>query len=131
MKKFLLFVSTLLLLPLITSCVDKKLEFVGTSENWDVVYEVTIHAEDSESNGLLVKYIGEDPPPQEIDYQLSSGEDGENTIASGNRISLIRSGVAEVANSSCSGCSITFDFQKFNATIEWNGNSESMVLSNE
>jgi hypothetical protein len=110
---------------LLTACSESKLmNFVDESENWQVNYEVKVLDEDSESTNLTIKYIGEKPTPKEINYVVegvSGKSEGEGSLDKG---------VLEIGGHSCSGCAVTQENEKLNATLTWNDTSETLILKN-
>lgn len=121
-KALILFLISFVLL---TACSKSKLiNFVGESDNWHVNYEVNLLDVDRESTNVTIKYIGENPAPKEIKYVIEdvSGEmRGEDSLDNG---------VLKAAGHSCSGCEVTQENEKINATITWNGKSETFILKN-
>ncbi len=112
---------------------EKEYNFYGTSNNWVVKYET----ERSESKGwsdFSFEYIGEEPPPSTFGYnlkgdwlELSSKEEQFNHPNKN-----INSG-----NSECTGpplneksCEVVIEENEtVEAKIDWNGNSEVIVLN--
>ncbi|WP_043932774.1 hypothetical protein [Bacillus sp. EB01] len=101
------------------------MKFAGESENWQVIYEVNILDQDSESTNLIVKYIGAKPIPQKIKYVVeglsgkSAGEDSLNN------------GVLKIGGHSCNGCAVTQENEEKKATITWNDKSDIIILKNQ
>lgn len=48
----------------------QRMSFVGESENWKVLYEVDVWDEDSESTSIKINYIGKEPIPHMIKYNI-------------------------------------------------------------
>lgn len=123
--RFLLLVIALLLT--LSACQGQEtINFKGKSDNWEVVYQVDIQSEDSESTSLEIKYIGEGKSPKEMDYTLDSVSGGGD----GNNIPL-NDGVYKSSPNNCSGCAVTGEDDNIKVTIEWQGKSEKITLSNQ
>ena len=123
--RFLMLVTAMLLI--LSACQGQKtINFQGKSDSWEVVYQVDIQSEDSESTSLEIRYIGEGKPPKKMDYTLDSFSGG----GAGNDIPL-NDGVYKSSPNSCSGCALTGEDDKIKVTIEWQDKSEKITLSNQ
>lgn len=124
--KVKLWMTLCFLILVMAGCFGQKtLDFHGKSEKWEVKYQADIRGEDSESTSFKIRYIGEGEPPEKIAYKIDSVSGG----AAGN--AHLKSGVLDSAGSSCSGCAITREDHKISVTIEWDGETERMVLEND
>lgn len=119
MSKKLILIITLLSI-LLTAC-SNMTSFEGGSSNWDVNYEVKITGKNEKSTFIRIEYVGGGFIPQTIDYII---EDGSGKV-DGN--SGLDKGVLEIKGYSCKGCSVQ-ETKDINATIKWNGMSETIEL---
>lgn len=133
----ILSVILIFLLLTLSACsqdeIGNEYNFYGTSNKWVVKYETEI-SEAKEWADFSFEYIGEEPPPSRFGYNLKSNwfelssKEEEFNHSSKN----INSG-----NSECTGpplnqksCEVIIeDNETMEAKIEWNGNSEVIVLN--
>ncbi|MGY0694682.1 hypothetical protein ACW2QC_18190 [Virgibacillus sp. FSP13] len=120
MKKSL-FLFVIIALHLV-ACSQKTLTFTGESDNWSVRYTAHIHDSDSESIEYAIRYTGEKPAPETIDYELGS------LSVHGGIINKDSSAVTS-KGSSCSGCAVTQEDEEIEAVIKWKGHTESFTLT--
>lgn len=127
-------ISIFFLLTLSACSQDKKeYNFYGTSDNWVVKYETEI----SEGKGwsdFSFEYIGEEPAPELFGYNLKSKwfESSSKEEQFNHPNKNINSGNGEctgppINTESC--VKITEDDEMMEAKIEWNDNSEVIVLT--
>jgi hypothetical protein len=112
---------------ILASCGEPKdLHFSGKSDHWSVQYEANVYEKDSESTKYTIRYIGDKPVPKEINYKI------DRTLGSksGNE-PLDQNGVIEHSGDLCSGCAVTQENEEMQATIKWDGKSESISLKKE
>lgn len=123
MGKKLLVILFLSSFVLVACGIPKTIHFVGESKNWHVDYVVDVLDEESESTHFTIRYIGEAPIPKRIKYKIefpSGSSDGTSDLSKG--------GVQDFGGHSCSGCSIIREDDDAEATINWNGKSETFKL---
>lgn len=103
---------------------QKQLIFFGVSDNWSVRYEVNMIDDNSETKGLIIKYIGNGPIPKEVEYSVDSMSGSVTDI-------LDKNGTFKMSGSGCDGCAITRENQEIEAIIEWGNQSEIIPLTTE
>ena len=69
-------------------------------------------------------YIGEEPAPKTIDYQI--GDD----LVIGQSLNDEKDSVKKDGES-CSGCAVTQEDDEIEMTIMWNGNTETLTLTSD
>ncbi|WP_106497255.1 hypothetical protein [Lentibacillus sp. Marseille-P4043] len=109
---------------ILVSCSQKTLTFTGGSDNWSVRYTAHIHETDSESIEYAIRYIGEKPAPETIDYELGS-------LSVHGRIVNKDTSAVTSKGGSCFGCAVTQEDEEIEAVIMWNGKTESFTLTPE
>ncbi|KPN95073.1 hypothetical protein [Lysinibacillus sp. ZYM-1] len=133
-SNMLLSVISIFLLLTLSACSqdEKEYNFYGTSNNWVVKYETEI-SEAKEWADFSFEYVGEEAAPEMFGYNLKSKwfelTSKEELF---NHQDNINSG-----NSECTGppinkesCAVIIkDDEIMEAKIEWNGNSEVIVLT--
>lgn len=114
----------LLLLPItLIACSQNKYDFTGESHNWEVTYYVSTKSESTQSSNLEIRYIGNNNPPEQINYKFDNGKEGTDI--------RLDEGIYKGANSQCSGCNTPQESEEFVITIEWNEKEEVIDLSSE
>ncbi|MFD1030560.1 hypothetical protein [Metaplanococcus flavidus] len=107
--------------------------FTGSSESWEVQYEVDIiekgeNENQVEENGTA-KFIGEGEPPKTVDYKLET-ESGANS-SEGSGI-MMNDETLSFAQGSCGNCVPIQEDEELELEIIWDGKSEIVILnSNE
>lgn len=133
--KMIISVISIFVLLTISACSQDEKEYIfyGTSNNWVVKYETEI-SESKQWSDFSFEYIGEEPPPSTFGYNLKSDwfdlSDKEEQFNHPDK--NINSG-----NTECTGpplnsesCNVIIkDNETMEAKIEWNGNSEVIVLN--
>lgn len=130
----ILSVLSVFVLLTLSACSQKEYHFYGSSDDWIVTYDTKI-SEERTMDDFSFEYIGEEPAPEIFDFNLKSiWLDLTNKQARFNHQDKnILSGGTE-----CTGPPInadimcekfTEDEQTIEAKIEWNGNSEVVVLT--
>lgn len=99
--------------------------YKGESENWDVKYTINVTGKDSQSGDIMIRYIGDNEIPKEINYEINSS----SGTVSGNH--ELNDGVLETSGSTCSGCGVTKENAELDVTINWDGKSDSFTLNNK
>lgn len=128
MKKLLVF--PLLLLLLLAACKADENDFVfnGTCENWSAQLTISV-INGAENNDLELKYMGNDVGTIEtFNYYLENTDRG--TTFEGNNVSLNKSGIYTNEDMSSNSPSTTNE-DTYIISVDWNGNSENMVLNIE
>lgn len=112
----------------LTACSgEETFHFEGESDNWSIEYVTdVVESDSSEKSIIIIKYIGENEAPKQIDYNIK----GELSEMSGGD-SPMQDGVLKTAGSTCSGCAVTNEDDEFDVTIEWDEKSERFTLKNE
>lgn len=124
MKRIILLMVTLIVL---SGCVDgDRYNFSGSSENWDVFYVVDIQNRDEQDETGTIKYIGEEPAPEEFNYRIEYTSGGSE----GTGVKVI-DGVANIGYGVCRGCAIIQEDEKIEVEITWNGQTETLILTND
>lgn len=118
----------LVLSMFLSSCGNaERYEFIGSSENWEVLYIVKVTGRNMEETSAIIKYKGEGKAPKAINYAL----DGKSGGSSGTDIP-ITNGMVETAKSSCSGCvTIIQKDEEIDMKIMWNGQKDQFILTAE
>ncbi|GEN45411.1 hypothetical protein [Alkalibacillus haloalkaliphilus] len=125
----ILIVMALVLTSLVlTACYSdyEELSFKDKTDHWEVEYFVSIRGGDSENVSLIMEYIGEGEPPENISYSVdgvTSSSMAENRFMS--------NGVLNISVGSCVGCQVTQEDAQIDVSIRWEDNNESMVLELE
>ncbi|MFC4409683.1 hypothetical protein ACFOZY_04445 [Chungangia koreensis] len=114
----------ILLSIVLSACGQKNLIFSGENENWSVHYEFIQVGESVESTGYI-KYIGPEPTPDRIDYQLDIDTMSGNGPLAGN-------GIMYLLKSSClRNCSLPSGDSEFEAIVKWDEETERITLKLE
>ncbi|WP_419962329.1 hypothetical protein [Psychrobacillus sp. BM2] len=128
MKKLLVFPLLLLLLLAACKADENDLVFNGTSENWSAQLTISV-INGAENNDLELKYMGNDVGTIEtFNYYLENTDRG--TTFEGNNVSLNKSGIYTNEDMSSNSPSTTNE-DTYIISVDWNGNSENMVLNIE
>lgn len=130
----ILSVLSVFVLLTLSACSQKEYHFYGSSDNWIVTYDTEISEERTFAD-FSFEYIGEEPAPEMFDYNLKSKwmELRSKEERFNHQDKNITSGGTECtgppinADIICDG--ITEDEKTIEAKIEWNGNSEVVVLN--
>ncbi len=111
----------------------KEYDFYGKSTNWIVKYETEISKE-REWADYSIEYIGKDPAPSMLGYNIESSwfEFGSKQERFKHRGKNVISGNSECTgpptnNKSCQA--MIEEDEQIKAKIEWNGNSEVIILN--
>lgn len=100
--------------------------FIGSSENWDVIYEVDILNDNAEESTGTIEYMGDEDPPETIDYEIDySGGAGSETGRN------LYDGVASMGTTSCAGCAVTQEDEEIEVEINWEGRTENLILTTD
>ncbi|GEM02913.1 hypothetical protein SAMN05421839_11840 [Halolactibacillus halophilus] len=101
--------------------------FEGNGDHWEITHTVELLSEQMEQSKTFVKYIGEEPTPEMIDYTIetsTSKSKGQTTLKSDGTVVVGGSGRM------CDSCTLHIDRnQVVNATISWDGNVEVIELN--
>ena len=124
MMKNFLFLLLIISFVLAGCSEQKKLVFNGESDNWSVNYIAQVHSSDSEEVDYTIRYIGEEPAPKTIDYQI--GDD----LVKGQSLNDKNNSVKKDGES-CSGCAVTLEGDEIKMTIKWNENAETLTLTSD
>lgn len=127
MKKLLVL---LLILLFLAACQtdDKDLFFNGIGENWSAQLNINV-INGSENNDLVLKYKGNDLSTIEVfNYNVENTDQG--TSFGGNNVSLNKSGIYRNDDMS-SNNSKTTNEDTYIITVDWNGNSEEIVINKD
>lgn len=123
MKKLLLF--SLFAVILLSGCTNgDRFDFAGSGKDWQVFYVSTVFDEDSEDGKGVIKYVGKEPAPELIDYEVETVAGG----GSGSDLSLT-DGVVEFGKTSCDGCAVTKRDSTMKVKISWDGKTEEITLT--
>lgn len=125
MKRLTLLVILLLTLSSCGNSSD-RFNFSGSSENWEVFYVVNVFGKDNEEKNGTIKFIGEEDPPETIDYKIetiSGGSEGTGVT--------LNDGVGNIGNAFCEGCAVIQRDEEIEVEIVWNGQTENLVLTTE
>lgn len=127
MKKLLVF--PLLLLFLAACQADENdLVFNGISENWSAQLTITV-INGSENNDLELSYKGNDLGSIEsFNYYVENTDRGTNF--GGNNVSLNKSGIYTNDDMS-SNSPTTTNEDTYIISVDWNGNSEEIVINKD
>ncbi|PKH12104.1 hypothetical protein [Planomicrobium sp. MB-3u-38] len=102
---------------------EDQLVFTGSSENWAIEYVVTYPREDWEKIVYTITFIG-DEVPETVEYSIegtSGGSSGTDTLYADRTVS---------GTSESNGAKVQ-ENEEIDATIEWDGRSESFLLTRE
>ena len=107
-------------------------KFHGSGDNWNIVYE-TERSESKAWSDFSFEYIGEEPPPSMFGYNLKSNwfEISSKEEQFNHPTKNINSGNSECTGPPINGesCKVIIEEgTQLEAIIEWNGNSETIVL---
>jgi hypothetical protein len=115
-----------ILLMVLSGCMNgDRYDFSGSSENWEVSYVVKVSDGNKQSTTGTIKYIGEAPAPESIDYEIEAISGG--TASTG---VSIKDREASLGNDMCEGCAVIQKDEKLKAEINWEGQTENFLLSN-
>lgn len=123
MKKLMGLLSVVLILSACSEQTSQK--FSGSSDHWDVYYVFDVQGNRMEENGVAT-YIGEDLPPEVIDYsvQYSQGSLRGTDV-------LVREGSADIGGSACGGCVPIQEGEEVKIKIHWGDEIETIFLKND
>ncbi|EGA90396.1 hypothetical protein GPDM_05186 [Planococcus donghaensis MPA1U2] len=121
-------IMVLIMLLLLTACGNKtdRYSFTGSSDNWDMNYIVDVTGVDSQEKSGTVTYTGKGEAPETVDYKItttSAGSDGTGVT--------LENGQGSIGTVSCEGCAVIQKDDKILVELSWNGQTESMILTNE
>ena len=115
----------MIMLIILSSCGDSdSYRFSGSSENWEVFYEVDVLVGDRQEKRGTVKFIGREEAPPKIDYELKSSYGGSK----GTEVAL-EDGVGNIGNTSCEGCALIQKDEEISVEITWDGHTENLLLT--
>ncbi|SDI03072.1 hypothetical protein [Alteribacillus bidgolensis] len=86
-------------------------------------YTAHIQKADREDIEYIIRYIGEEPAPKVVNYEMD-----DITV---HGAPLNDEEFLEHSGSGCSGCAVTNEDDEIEASIHWNGETESFKLENE
>ncbi|MFG6117127.1 hypothetical protein ACGTN9_18405 [Halobacillus sp. MO56] len=104
---------------------QRTLHYKGESENWEVTYRIIQTSSETLNSSASIQFIGKGEPPETVDYHFIS-----QMSESSGETPLSESGVKDFRLGGCQGCSITSEKQEIEATIEWEGLTEKLLLTN-
>lgn len=106
--------------------------FTGSSESWEVQFEVDITKKGENENQVdesgTAKFIGEGEPPTILDYKLKT-ESGMNS-SEGSGLMMNDENLS-FAQGSCGNCVPIQEGEELELEIIWNGKSEKILLITE
>nr|TXF85925.1 hypothetical protein FTX54_07565 [Alkalicoccus halolimnae] len=97
--------------------------FLGSSENWEVVYEVDISNGNEEESTGTIEYIGEGNAPETLEYYRIGSTEGTGRA--------LNDGVADTGRTGCEGCAVTREDEEIEVEVTWNGQTENLTLTTE
>ncbi|ANU27664.1 lipoprotein [Planococcus versutus] len=123
MKKIILLIALIFIL---SGCANgDRYNFTGSSENWNVSYEVDVKNGDRERTNGVITFIGEGTAPEFIDYRMESNLGGTKSTGVS-----VKDKVANLGNDACEGCSVIQENEEITMEIEWDGQTENLILKN-
>ncbi|MFJ8064588.1 hypothetical protein ACIQYS_08150 [Psychrobacillus sp. NPDC096426] len=112
----------------LTACSgDKIMNFLDESDNWSVNYQVKKFDENKEAAEFTITYIGEEPTPKKIHYNLDYPSQYSLKIDGNSSFE----GVLQLAGHSCDDCSGSKEDDEITVIITWDGKSELLHLKNQ
>lgn len=130
MKKIIIVLVMAFLLSGCTS--GEKLNFSGSSANWEVVYTAVVTGETDQQTSGTIQYIGGNEAPEVIDYKIEYKNENNNSSAGNSETEASLSGeTVEFEGAVCGNCAIIQENEEIEAEITWNGQTETIVLEND
>jgi hypothetical protein len=118
--------SGLLLLVLITACSSKTFTYSGETENWSANLKVTQTSDGYEKEEFILQYKGNDVNSVgELTYNVESAGSFGKSAVSLNENGTLRDSI----ESNPTNAQVT-EYTEVEVTVEWNNNSEIIILSN-
>lgn len=103
----------------------EKIVFAGSEENWTIEYVITYPKEGWGKEVFTITYIGDEEPPESIDYLIESISGGSN----GTNVSLNEN--QRVTGSKESNGAKVMENEELEATITWLGKTETITLRSQ
>lgn len=130
MKKIFI---VLVMVFLLSGCTGgEKLNFSGSSANWEVVYTAEVTGDTDQQTSGTIKYIGDGEAPEVIDYKIEYRNENDNSSAGNSENEASLSGeTVEFEGAVCGNCAIIQVDQEIEAEITWNGETETIILEND
>lgn len=124
MTKRMIILMTLLFI--LSGCGNgDRYNFSGSSENWDVFYVVDVSGGNSQEEKGTVKFTGGEGAPETIDIKLETKAGGAGSTGL-----KLDDGAGNFGQGACSGCAVVQEDEEIEVEITWNGQTESLVLTN-
>ncbi|WP_230321469.1 hypothetical protein [Planococcus salinarum] len=121
MKRISIFIILLLVLG---GCSNSGIyEFSGTTDNWDVFYMVDVTNDDEQKATGTLKYIGDGPMPETVDYKI-----GTTLTKMGQTGTPLTDGKGNIG-SGCEGCGTFQEDDELEMEIMWDGQTEKLILT--
>jgi len=117
----------LMLLLLLSACNTNTFMFSGESKNWSAELKVTQTSDDFEKQEFILKYKGQDiESVGEITYNVdtNAGGFGYSGKTLGENGTILDSDESNPTNAKIS------ENSEVKVTVKWNGNTETLILTN-
>lgn len=126
MRQILLLVT---LIFLMSGCSDgDSYSFLGSGDNWEVLYEVVVTNETEQQTAGTIKYIGDDKAPETIDYIIEYNSLGQG---SSDKESPLKFGAVKFKNVTCGNCEIIQKDDEVEVEIMWEEQTEKIILTTD
>lgn len=118
---------------LLSGCTGgEKLNFSGSSANWEVVYTAEVTGETDQQTSGTIQYIGNSEAPEAIDYKIEYKNEINNSSAGNSETEASLSGDSvKFEGTVCGNCAIIQEDEVIEAEITWNGETETIILEND
>ena len=118
MVKYKVLIILFTVFTILSGCMEKPLTFVGENDTWKVQYEIAQLKkipEDCNTTGGYIRYIGSEPMPEKLEFNLDNG---------GGTVSLDGNGMFSLLK----GCSNLVKGSAVEAIIKWEDQTDIIPL---
>lgn len=124
MKKIILL---LIMISVLIGCANgDRYNFSGSSKNWNVFYVVDVSNGNEQSTTETIKYTGEEPAPETIDYKIEANSGGSEGTGK-----TLDNGTTNTGSSICEGCAVIQEDEEIEVEIKWDDQTENLILTTD
>ena len=126
MRQILLLI---ILVFLMSGCADgNSYSFLGSGDNWDILYEGVVTNEVEQQTAGKIKYIGDNKAPETIDYTIKYNNLGQGSIGEERPLKF---GAFKFKDVTCGNCEIIQKDDEIEVEIMWEGQTEKLILTTD